>query len=147
MSNKKQTAKIPKTVRPWFGCLLIILLIEKVIQHLVVTVSFFYNTGDIRSTVAVDYNFLMISGAIVAILFAIAFYGVIKNKNWGIILAATLAMFDIIGEFIAQGTIMITITVSIVVATILLILCQLEYQNIIAKRSVLMERKYKCLYS
>lgn len=71
----------------------------------------------------------MISGAIVAALFAIAFLGTIKNRNWGIILASALAMFDIIGEFIAQGTIMITITVSIVAAIILLILCYLEYQK------------------
>ena len=133
MTDKKQIAKIPKTVRSWLGYLLIILLVEKVIQHVVVTVCFFYNTFDIRSKVAIDYNFLTISGAIVAILFAIALCGVIKNKKWGITLAATLAMFDIIGEFIAQGTIMITITVSIVVAIILLVLCYCEYQNFYTK--------------
>ena len=41
MTDKEQIAKIPKTVRSWLGYLLIILLVEKVIQHVVVTVSFF----------------------------------------------------------------------------------------------------------
>ena len=133
MTDKEQIAKIPKTVRSWLGYLLIILLVEKVIQHVVVTVCFFYNTFDIRSKVAIDYHFLMISGAIVAALFAIAFWGTVKNKKWGIILASALAMLDIVGEFVAQGTISITITVSIIVAIILLVLCYCEYQNFYAK--------------
>ena len=103
------------------------------IQHVVVTACFSYNTFDIRSKVAIDYHFLMISGAIVAALFAIAFWGTIKNRKWGIILASALTMFDIVGEFVAQGTISIAITVSILVAIILLVLCYCEYQNFYAK--------------
>jgi len=71
----------------------------------------------------------MISGAIVAALFTIALWGTIKNRKWGIILTAGSAILDIIGEFIAQGTILITITISILIAIILLILCYLEYQK------------------
>ena len=78
-------------------------------------------------------NFLMVSGAIVAALFAIALWATVKNKKWGIILASALAMFDIVGEFVAQGTISITITVSILVAIILLVLCYCKYQNFYAK--------------
>nr|QNO41424.1 hypothetical protein LLBHLIGG_00008 [Methanosarcinales archaeon ANME-2c ERB4] len=133
MTDKERIAKIPKTARFWSRYLLILLLAEKVIQHVVVTVCFFYNISNIRSTVAIDYNFLMISGAIVALLFAIAFLGAVKNKTWGIILASALAVFDIVGEFVAQGTISIAINVSITVAIILLVLCYHEYQNFYAK--------------
>lgn len=115
--------------RSWHNYVLIILLIEKVIQHLVVSVSFIYNIGDIRSTVAVDYNILTISGIIVAFLFVIAFWGTIKRKKWRTTLVAALAMFDIIGEFIAQGTVFIVITVSVLVAIILLVLSYLEYRR------------------
>lgn len=84
--------------------LLIILLGEKVIQHVFVSFSFLYNVGDIRSTVAVDYRALMISGAIIAVLFVVALWAVIRKKRWGLILVALLATADIVGEFVAQGT-------------------------------------------
>jgi len=113
--------------------LLIILLGEKVIQHVVVSVSFFYNNSDIRSTVGVQYEVLMISGAIVAVLFAAALWGVIERRNWGLLLVAVLAAFDIVGEFIAQGTIFITITVSILVAIVLLVLCYYKIRSIQGK--------------
>ena len=113
--------------------LLIILLGEKVTQHVVVSVSFFYNISDIRSTVAVQYEVLMISGAIVAVLFAAALWGVIERRNWGLHPVAVLAAFDIVGEFIAQGTIFITITVSILVAIVLLVLCYYKIRNIRGK--------------
>lgn len=103
------------------------------IQHIVVSVSFFYNIGDIRSTVAVEYEILMISGAIVAVLFAAALWSVIERRNWGLPLAAVLAAFDIVGEFIAQGTIFITVTVSILVAIVLLVLCYFEIRGIQGK--------------
>ncbi|MDH5450133.1 MAG: hypothetical protein OEX77_04390 [Candidatus Bathyarchaeota archaeon] len=103
------------------------------IQHVVVSVSFFYNNSDIRSTVGVQYEVLMISGAIVAVLFAAALWGVIERRNWGLLLVAVLAAFDIVGEFIAQGTIFITITVSILVAIVLLVLCYYKIRSIQGK--------------
>jgi ABC-type sulfate transport system permease subunit len=129
MTDKGQVAVVPKTTKAWRRYLLVILLIEKVIQHVIVTASFFYNISDIRSTVAIDYRILMISGAIIAVLFLIAALGTVFNRRWGIILASALATFDIIGEFIAQGTISIAITVSILVAVTILILCYLEYPS------------------
>ena len=113
------------------------------IQHIVVSVSFFYNIGDIRSTVAVEYEILMISGAIVAVLFAAALWSVIERRNWGLPLAAVLAAFDIVGEFIAQGTIFITVTVSILVAIVLLILCYFEIRSIQGSARVVNLNLYK----
>lgn len=115
--------------RSWLDYLLIVLLIEKVIQHIVVSVSFVYDIGDIRSTVAVDYRILTTSGIVLAFLFMIAFWGTIRRRKWRITLVAALALFDIIGEFIAQGTIFITITVSVLVAIVLLILSYLEHRR------------------
>ena len=130
MVGIKQNVKTPKKSKPILGYVLIILLIEKAIQHVIVTISFFYNISDIRSTVAVEYNFLMISGAVVSVLFVVALWGILKKRNWGIILAAALAVFDIIGEFVAQGTIFITIMISILVVIVLLILCPFAYRNL-----------------
>jgi hypothetical protein len=75
--------------------LIALLTLEKIVQHVVVTLCFLFDFGGIRATVAV----------------------------WSISLVAGLAVFDIVGEFIAQGTIFITIMVSFVVAIVLLVLC------------------------
>ena len=102
---------------------LIILLVEKIVQHIFVTVCFTYNFFGSRSTVAVDYHYLLYSGAVVAVLFAIALWSVIKNIRWGLNLVTGLAVFDIVGEFVAMGTAFITINVSFIVAIALLVLC------------------------
>jgi hypothetical protein len=101
---------------------LIILVAEKIVQHTFVSLAFLYDFGGVRSTVAVDYRGLMISGVVIAILFAVAFPAVIRKKHWSLYLVALLALSDIIGEFIAQGTILIAINVSITIAVILLLL-------------------------
>jgi hypothetical protein len=44
------------------------------------------------------------------------------RRPWAINLIAALALFDIVGEFVAQGTIGIVITVSFLVAILVLIL-------------------------
>jgi len=103
--------------------LLIVLLLEKIVQHTFVSLAFFYDIGGVRSTVAVDYRALMISGAIIAILFAVVLPVVVQRKRWSLYLVMLLAASDIIGEFIAQGTVFVAINVSIVVAVILLFLC------------------------
>ena len=84
---------------------------------------FLFDFGGVRATVAVDYRYLMVAGGIVAILFFIALWGLLTEKTWSISLVAGLAVFDIVGEFIAQGTIFITLMVSFVVAVVLLVLC------------------------
>jgi hypothetical protein len=48
-----------------------------------------------------------------------------NQKPWAINLILVLAMFDIIGEFVAQGKIGIVITLSFIIATLLLILAML----------------------
>jgi hypothetical protein len=102
--------------------LIALLTLEKIIQHVVVTLCFLFDFGGIRATVAVDYRYLMVAGGIVAILFFIALWALLTEKTWSISLVAGLAVFDIVGEFIAQGTIFITL-ISFVVAIALLILC------------------------
>ncbi len=103
--------------------LIALLTLEKITQHVVVTICFLFDFGRIRATVAIDYRYLMVAGGIVAALFFIALWGLLTEKTWLIFLMAGLAVFDIVGEFIAQGTIFITLMVSFVVAIVLLVLC------------------------
>lgn len=121
--------------------LLIILSSEKIVQHVIVSMALFFDIGGIRSTVAVDYRALLISGAVIAILFAFALSGLVRKKRWGLYLVAFLAASDIIGEFIAQGTIFVTVNVSIIVAIILVLLLisqvrlKGEYYDVVNTRS------------
>lgn len=115
-------ARVSKKERAWPKYLLLILCAEKIIQHVVVTLSFYSNFSDIRATVAVDYRVLMILGGIVAVLFALALWLIWRGNPLGAWLVIGLALFDIVGEFIAQGTLGININVSFVVAIVLLIL-------------------------
>ena len=102
--------------------LLVVLIIEKIIQHIVVTFALFFNWFDIASTVAVSPTFLMVAGAIVAVLFAIALWGMLTKHAWTLKLIIALALFDMLGEFVAQGAICIVLNISFIVATLLLIL-------------------------
>jgi hypothetical protein len=102
--------------------LIILLVIEKIIQHVIVTSAFYFNWKDIASTVAVSPTFLMVAGAIVAVLFAIALWGMLTKRAWVLKLIIGLALFDMVGEFVAQGMICIVLNVSFIVATLLLIL-------------------------
>jgi hypothetical protein len=103
--------------------LLVVLVVEKIVQHTFVSLAFLYDIGGVRSTVAVDYRALMISGAVLAILFAVAIPALIQKKRWSLYLVALLAASDIIGEFIAQETVFVAINISLIVAVILLFLC------------------------
>jgi hypothetical protein len=98
---------------------IIVLLAEKVIQHIVVTVAFYLDLKGIASTVVIDSRILMVAGALLAILFALSLWGMLSQRGWAVNLAILLAACDILGEFIAQGRLDIVITVSFVVATIL----------------------------
>lgn len=126
MNNKEDTYRIARKAKTsWVKYILIALIIEKIIQHIAVTIAFYFNWRDIGSTVAVNPSILMILGAIVAVLFILSLWGMITQQKWVINLVIALALFDIIGEFVAQGKISIVITVSFLVATILLILALL----------------------
>lgn len=123
MENDKHihdTAKMGKPV--WVQYLLIVLVFEKIIQHIFVTVAFYLNWRNIGSTVAVSPKILMILGVPVAVLFMLSLWGIITQKKWATTLIIALALFDMIGEFVAQGKIGIRLNVSFLVATILLIL-------------------------
>ena len=119
-ASANRAATRPKST--WVRHALIVLIIEKIIQHIVVTLAFFFNWKNIASTVAVSPSLLMVLGAIVALLFMLSLWGMITRRKWAVNLVIGLALFDIVGEFVAQGTLYIVITVSILVATILLIL-------------------------
>ena len=106
----------------WLRYLLIALVIEKIIQHGFVTLAFYFDWGGIGETVAVNPRVLMFLGAGVAILFGLALWGLLKKKDWALGLITGLAIFDLIGEFVAQGRLDIVINVSFLVALVLLIL-------------------------
>jgi hypothetical protein len=110
------------TRRNWIWYILVILIVEKIIQHIFVTYAFYSNIDSIRSSVAINADLLMITGAIVAILFMLSLRGMVTGKKWAINLLIALALFDIFGEFIAQGKIDIVIPVSFIVAILLLVL-------------------------
>ena len=115
--------------RSWIWYVLVILIIEKIIQHVFVTFAFYSDFAGIRSSVAVEADLLMISGAMVAILFMLSLWGMISEKKWAINLVIALALFDIIGEFVAQGKLDIMIPVSFIVAIILLVLASIYRQQ------------------
>ena len=106
----------------WTYYVLIVLTVEKLIQHIVVTFAFLFDWKGISSKVVVPPGVLMILGGIVAILFAVSLWGLLKKQNWTINLLIALAVFDLVGEFVAQGTIAIEMTVSFLMAALLLIL-------------------------
>lgn len=106
----------------WVYYLLLLLIAEKIVQHIFVTLAFYFNWVEIGSTVAVSPALLMILGAIVAALFVLSLYGILTRRNWAVTLVMGLALFDIVGEFVAQGTLGIVINVSFIVASVLLIL-------------------------
>ena len=123
MENKKDTGNTGEKIKPvLIKYLLIVLIFEKSIQHIFVTIAFYFNWENIGSTVAISPRILMILGAVVAVFFILSLWGIITQQKWAINLIIALALFDIIGEFVAQGKIGIMINVSFIVATILLIL-------------------------
>ncbi len=122
----QQPATRPKV--KWLKWVIVLLVIEKIIQHTTVTLAFYFDWGGIRNTVAIPADILMVLGGIVAILFAVALWGVLTRRPWTRGLIMGLAIFDMVGEFVAQGKIDITLNVSFLVAAILFLLC-LRYRE------------------
>jgi hypothetical protein len=106
----------------WRKVILIVLVVEKIIQHLFVTWAFVADWAGIRATVAVSPDALMVGGALIALLFAVALWAIWTRRQWAIDLVVLLALVDIVGEFVAQGRIAIQLNVSFVVAVVLLVL-------------------------
>ena len=101
---------------------LVALAAEKIVQHAFVTWAFMADVSDLRSQMAVDYRWLMVTGLVIDVLFAVALLGLIGQDRRSLYLLIVLAGADVVGEFVAQGTIAITITVSLVVAVAILLL-------------------------
>lgn len=116
----------------WVYYGLVLLTLEKIVQHIVVTLAFYFNWRNIASTVVVSPTLLMVSGAMIAFLFIVSLWGLLRKQVWSVNLLIGLALFDLVGEFIAQGRFAITMTVSFLAATMLLILC-LVYRRDIRK--------------
>ena len=104
--------------------LLIALAFEKIIQHATVTTALLTNWHDIRGTVVVGYRWLTTLGALIGLFYAISLVGLLRGRHWSLRLITILALADVVGEFIAQGTLSITITVSFIVALIILLLAR-----------------------
>jgi hypothetical protein len=68
--------------------LLLLLVIEKVIQHLVVTVALYLN--GIRARLALDYQILLLAGAMEAAPFAVGAWSLLATKRWTAWLLLTL---------------------------------------------------------
>jgi hypothetical protein len=113
--------------------ILVFLSLEKFIQHVVVTYAFYVDLGEIRSIVMVDHRFLMISGFIVGILFLINIPFLLQRKRSSFSILFFLALFDFIGEFIAQGTLTINITLSFLVASIILFVLIIERKRFVGQ--------------
>jgi hypothetical protein len=64
----------------WIRVLLV--LLEKVIQHLAVAVALVLDLGDIRASLALDYEFLLVAGAFEALVFAVGGWGVLRQQSW-----------------------------------------------------------------
>ena len=111
--------------------LLVLLSFEKFIQHVVVTYAFYVDMGEIRTTVMVDHRVLMISGFFVGILFLINIPFLMQRKRSSFTVLFFLALFDFIGEFIAQGTLVINITLSFLVASIILLILIIERKRFV----------------
>jgi hypothetical protein len=114
-------------IQLWY--ILIILVVEKIVQHVSVTTALYFNWFAIRETVAVNPDVLMVLGAIVAVLFGLSLWGAATHQKWAYNLIIGLALFDIVGEFFAQGRTCIVVNVSFLVATSLLILTLLYRQK------------------
>jgi hypothetical protein len=113
----------------WIRYVLLILIVEKTIQHLFVTVALYLDWGDIRSTVVLSPDPLMVLGLVVAVMFAVSFWGILTRQRWATGLVMALALFDIVGEFLAQGRLDIAIPISFIVASLLLVLAFLSWRS------------------
>lgn len=67
-----------------------------------------------------DYRWLTATGATAALLFLVSFVALLAKRRWSLTLLTGLAVFDIVGEFIAQGTVVIRVTVSFAIALMVL---------------------------
>lgn len=108
--------------RPFWLYVLIFLSLEKFVQHMFVTYAFAVDLRGIRGQVVLDYRVLMVLGFLVGVLFLVNTFFLWPAKPFSLVVLFCLALFDFLGEFIAQGTLAIDITVSFLVATTILLI-------------------------
>ena len=108
---------------------ILLLTFEKMAQHLLTAVFFAVNipgigTPDIGPTFQLSNTTMVVLNAIVCILFGLGFWGRRSGEKWHRPLLVGLAVFDILAEFVFHG--FFFITVSVIVAVILLIFIKLD---------------------
>ena len=119
-----------KTKPSFLLYVLVFLSLEKFIQHMFVTYAFAVDMQGIRSTVVPDYRFLMVMGFMVGLLFLLNIPFLLQRRNINFMALFCLALFDFIGEFFAQGTLAIQMTVSFLVATFILVFLVVTWRRL-----------------
>ena len=117
--------------------ILMILSLEKFVQHIYVTYAFMEDLGSIRQFVTLDYRIFMISGFLVGLLFLVSFFLMFRRNRFGLDLLLGLALFDFVGEFVAQGTLFIAIPVSFIVASLIIVVLLVTRKSLVQEDKVL----------
>ena len=108
---------------------ILVLVIEKMLQHLLTAVFFVVDLPgigrpDIGPTFQLGDVTMAVLNLILLILFGIGLWGRLRGNQWHKPLLVSLALFDILAEFIFHG--FFFITVSVIVAVALLVLIRLD---------------------
>ena len=106
-----------------------LLTVEKMLQHLLTAFFFAFNIPGIgRPDIGPNFQWsnttLVLLNVIVLILFGLGLWGRLQSQGWHRPLLVWLAVFDILAEFVFHG--FFYITVSVIVAVLLLVLLQLD---------------------
>ncbi len=105
--------------------ILIILLAEKVVQHVATVPVFVWNIGDMRADFAIDYSLLIGANVVLAAIYGAALYEVATKHVWGSLMAIPPALFDIVAEYVLHG-LFTPLTVSVIVAAAIVIVAIAE---------------------
>lgn len=105
--------------------ILIVLLIEKIIQHALTAAAFLIaipgvGTPDIGTRFEISDPVMGVSNIVLVILFGLAVWGITAGRQWSKTLVLLVAFFDIAAEFILHGFFFITF--SVIGAAILIML-------------------------
>ena len=108
---------------------ILLLTFEKTVQHLLTAVFFVVDIPGIgRPDIGPTFQFsdvtMAVLNLIVFVLFGASFWGRLRVKQWHKPLLVSLAVFDILAEFVFHGFFFITI--SVLVSAVLLVLIKLD---------------------
>ena len=111
---------------------IVLLISEKVLQHLItasvlVADSPSVGSPDLGRAEALGQPTMAVLNTALAILFAFALFGRLRNLAWHGPLLVGLAAFDIVAELVLHDGVFITI--SVVIAVVLLVLLRLEMRR------------------